>query len=165
MTRNDQTQLLPTRPAHGLLVYHHKDIQILSQKMYSKTTFEYILQQIQLKGNEIQIITLYMSPSCDAKSFKEGIQDLAHNIDDSLPFVLSGDTNVDFLNKDNRHKILFVENTLKCKQLMSKVTTDSQTVLDHIYSNIKDINTGSIDCYWSDHKIIYAAVPLVKCKQ
>ena len=165
ISRNDQTQVLPTRPAHGLLVYYHKDIQILSQKMYSKSTFEYVFQHLQLKGNEIQVITLYISPGCDAKSFKEGIQDLAHNIDESLPFVLSGDTNVDFLNKEYGHKILFVENTLKCKQLMSKVTTNSQSILDHIYSNLENINTGSIDCYWSDHKIIYAAVPLSLCKR
>ena len=56
-------------------------------------------------------------------------------------------------------KILFIENTLRCKQLMSEVTTDNQSILDHIYSNIKDINTDTMDCCWSDHKILYAAVP------
>ena len=77
-----------------------------------------------------------------------------------MPFVLMGDTNVDFLNIDNRSKIQFIENTLHCKQLISKVTTDHQTVLDHIYSNTDNIDVGTIDCYWSDHKFISAAVPL-----
>ena len=36
---------------------------------------------------------------------------------------------------------------------MSEITTDYNTVLDHIYSNTDLKNIGTIDNYWSDHKI------------
>ena len=158
--RNDQEQHSSNRPAHGLMVYFHESVKVMSRKLLTENKFEYVLQRIDFKGNHLQIVILYISPACDTVSFKASVQKLAENLDLSMPFVLMGDTNVDFLNIDNRSKIQFIENTLHCKQLISKVTTDHQTVLDHIYSNTDNIDVGTIDCYWSDHKFISAAVPL-----
>ena len=47
---------------------------------------------------------------------------------------------------------------LQCRQCMAKVTTDNDTILDHIYSNAFIKECGTIDNPWSDHKFVYAAV-------
>ena len=160
ITRNDQKQHSPQRPPHGLLVYCHENIEVKLEKLFTKDRFEYVLQHVNFNGKSIQIVTVYISPNCDTRSLKAFLQDIRKNIDCCEPFVLIGDTNLDFFNKYNRNKIDLIENMLQCKQLMSQATTNNQTVIDHIYSNVEKVDTGVIDSYWSDHKFIYAAVPL-----
>ena len=157
---NDQPRCSANRPPHGLLLYCHRNIHVHSQKMFTQNKFEYVIQHIDYKGNHMQIVTFYLSPACDTQSFKKFIQKIRQDIDVSIPLVLIGDTNIDFYNISNKSKIMFIEETFNCKQLISHPTTDSQTLLDHVYSNIPHTATGTIDCYWSDHKFVYVALPL-----
>ena len=46
------------------------------------------------------------------------------------------------------------------QQLISSCTTDYNTLIDHVYSNVHDdeitLKTGVFETYFSDHKIIWA---------
>ena len=74
------------------------------------------------------------------------------------PIILIGDTNLDIKDSSAKNKIYTMEKMLKCKHFMSEITTDYNTVLDHIYCNIDLKNFGTIDNYWSYHKFISTSV-------
>ena len=48
------------------------------------------------------------------------------------------------------------------KQLISSCTTDYNTLIDHVYTNIVDehitVNSGVFETYFSDHKIFWASI-------
>lgn len=49
----------------------------------------------------------------------------------------------------------------KCRQIVSKVTTKYDSLLDLAFIKVNDdvpIETDVVDAYWSDHKVIYVAV-------
>lgn len=70
-----------------------------------------------------------------------------------------GDFNLDF----NKIKDLpaFLQYTYSLDQLITKATTNYQTTLDHIYTNI-DIrlinSSGVLESYFSDHKPIFISL-------
>ena len=92
------------------------------------------------------------------ETFNTVILNLQKTLMFNSPFILIGDTNLDIKDSSAKNKIYTIEKMLNCKQFMSEFTTDYNTVLDHIYSNIDLKKFGTIDNYWSDHKIIYTSV-------
>ena len=98
----------------------------------------------------------YISPKCNKTTFTQTISQIQKQLNQNLPFVLIGDTNLKLDNLSDVNHIKFIEKTLNCKQFMSDITTDQQSTLDHIYSNCHNLNVGTYDNPWSDHKIIYA---------
>ena len=153
--RNDQAPSSHIRPSHGSLVYCHDLLQLSDFHTFSSDTCEYILLHLPFRAMPLQIVFVYISPSCPANSFQAFVEDIHHHLNSTLPFVLMGDTNLDIHSPQNTSKIKFLENTLHCKQLMMLPTTDNNSVLDHIYSNMGNIPAGILDSYWSDHKFIY----------
>ena len=55
---------------------------------------------------------------------------------------------------------------ISIKQWISSYTTDHKTVLDHIYTNMShlhvDIQTGVLETYFTDHKIVWTSFRDVK---
>ena len=54
----------------------------------------------------------------------------------------------------------FMLHVYNFKQFISQETTDYHTTLDLIFTNEILDTVDVIDNYWSDHKMIYATVPL-----
>ena len=52
-----------------------------------------------------------------------------------------------------------------CDQHVTQPTTDEQTTIDLIFSNSSYQRTGAIDCYWSDHKLLYMVIDLTQAAQ
>ena len=46
------------------------------------------------------------------------------------------------------------------KQLISSCTTDNGTLIDHLYTNLnkENVQAGTLETYFSDHKAIWASV-------
>lgn len=70
-----------------------------------------------------------------------------------------GDFNLDF----NKIKDLpaFLKYTYSLDQLITKATTNYQTTLDHIYTNIdKNLinSSGVLESYFSDHKPVFISL-------
>lgn len=54
-----------------------------------------------------------------------------------------------------------MEETFSCRQVVSKVTGNYGSMLDLIFIQVNSevhIETDVAEAYWSDHKVVYAAV-------
>ena len=45
-----------------------------------------------------------------------------------------------------------------CNQYVKESTTKYDTTIDLVFSNLQSLTIGTIDCYWSDHKMVYAVI-------
>ena len=43
-------------------------------------------------------------------------------------------------------------------QYVTEPTTNNQTTIDLVFSNYPHQNTSVIDCYWSDHNLLYTVI-------
>ena len=43
-------------------------------------------------------------------------------------------------------------------QYVTEPTTNNQTTIDLLFSNYPHQNTSVIDCYWSDHILLYTVI-------
>ena len=76
-----------------------------------------------------------------------------------------GDFNVNWLDEVERrslYNLMINENGLE--QLISSCTTDNGTLIDHLYTNSieEDVQAGTLETYFSDHKAIWASVKVRK---
>merc|ERR1711976_1048184 len=111
-------------------------------------------------GNKmsIQLVFLYLKPDCDVKLFKRSIQLIQDKLNTGMPFILMGDTNLNVNDPSKASRIDHIEDKLHCRQMVREPTTDFDTILDHVYTNLNNMSVGTIDCYWSDHKFICVTI-------
>jgi endonuclease/exonuclease/phosphatase family metal-dependent hydrolase len=64
--------------------------------------------------------------------------------------IVLGDFNVDLKKKEVPFQAL-----KDMKQHIQAPTTDYMSILDHIYTNIVDIQTGVFESYFKDHKPVW----------
>jgi endonuclease/exonuclease/phosphatase family metal-dependent hydrolase len=80
----------------------------------------------------------------------------------NTPVIILGDFNVNLLenasDKNTLYKYLIEEK--QYVQLISQVTTDYKTQIDHIYTNIPERvkSSGVSESYFSDHKPIFVSL-------
>jgi hypothetical protein len=60
--------------------------------------------------------------------------------------------------RQSLYNFMVLENSYR--QMISSFTTDSRTLIDHIYTNLieNEIHTGVLETYFSDHKAIWASL-------
>ena len=155
LIRNDQaTDTLSVRPPHGLAVYLRNDICISSQRLFSTTSTEFIYVNIVHGLTEQQFVALYKSPKMSHTAFFSVLErELFPHVVLSRPLLIIGDFNINVSNGP----ISIIQNIcekFKCKLISDKPTTDNLTTIDLIFSNI-EASAGTVECYWSDHKIVY----------
>ena len=73
--------------------------------------------------------------------------------------IILGDLNINWLVETERGPLFnLLVRDKHYKQLISTYTTDSKTLIDHIYTNIKshsDVQAGVLETYFSDHKAVW----------
>ena len=52
----------------------------------------------------------------------------------------------------------FMSENIACTQLVKIATTDHNSTIDLIFTNLKSSESGVIETPWSDHKAIWAAL-------
>ena len=82
---------------------------------------------------------------------------------EEIPFcqvIVIGDFNVNWLDELERRSLYnLVINELALEQMISSFTTDNRTLIDHLYTNLKEgIHAGTLETYFSDHKAIWASI-------
>ena len=105
-------------------------------------------------------IGIYRSP-------KIPVQQLCHALHEVLSFtssqfnIIVGDFNVNWLDDCRRRPLynLFI-NDNNYRQLISSYTTDNQTTIDHIYTNLPESQAKghTLETSFSDHKSICALI-------
>lgn len=77
-------------------------------------------------------------------------------IDEQKDLVFLGDFNFDLLT-GHTDFLTFMEKVFSCKKIVRKITHDSGSKLDLIFTNISPCATDVIEAYWSYHKMVYCA--------
>ena len=108
----------------------------------------------------VTIISVY-------RSLAVPVQQLCYALNEVLSLSCSqfnifiGDFNINWLDESNRRPLynLFV-NCNNYRQLISTYTTDNQTTIDHVYTNLPEsqANAHILETYFSDHKPICALI-------
>ena len=163
--RTDQEQTdHRTRPPHGLALYVKDTIEVKDIKDFSSPNLEFVAADLVGSKGHVQVVVVYKSPKCRFQEFKRlCINELLPILNVSLSDqVIMGDFNFDIL-KDNSSFLAFMQDTFLCKQIVTKVTTDYNTILDLFFIKVKpsaQVASDVLEAYWSDHNIVYAAVDL-----
>ena len=124
-----------------------------------------------INGIEITIVKVWILPHVTIigvyRSPKIPIQQLCNALNEALTFstsqfnIVIGDFNVNWLDESNRrplYNLLVSENNYR--QLITSYTTDHQTTIDHIYTNLpqSQITPHILETYFTDHKSICASI-------
>jgi hypothetical protein len=163
--RNDQHQsVVRTRPPYGLIVYVREGFVVDELSVFSTPDLEYIMADIISCKGHIQVVFLYKAPNCKFIDFKE---ELLSNLVPVLNMqasniMIMGDFNFDITGKQTKF-LDFMEKTFLCKQIILKKTTRYGSILDLAFVKVNPdvtISSDVLEAYWSDHRIIYAALDL-----
>ena len=141
---------------HGLAIYHRKNVdESVSCRLNG-------IEIIVAKIGVIQFCFVYVPPKCASRENIASFLNLLQSIIIiEQPTVLIGDFNQNALEKSGFIDSLFKRYSF-C-QLITSVTTDYGTCLDHIYVNFprKHILTfGTLESYFSDHKPVFLKINL-----
>ena len=106
----------------------------------------------------INIIAVYRSPQVPLGQRCSALQHIVDQASNNNIFI--GDFNVNWLVEMERQSLyndMVRDNGYR--QLIENPTTDNNTVIDHIYTNIVNMETvsGNLETYFSDHKAIWIA--------
>lgn len=147
-----------SRPYGGTAVY--SKIPYLNGYPYCHNILGIEITVIKIMNPEDwTILAIYRSPKIPVRQLCEAITDVLTTISPNNNIIV-GDLNINWLIETERRPIynLLVRDK-GYKQLISTYTTDNRTLIDHIYTNIADldIKAGVLETYFSDHKAIWAS--------
>ena len=159
--RNDQERdgNSASRPSHGLLSLAKNTVQILDFEHFSSFDVEFSVFYISTETELVQVVFLYRSPSSSVASLKSHLtMNLLPLVDLTQSLVIMGDFNVNVCDDNNKAFVDFMKQQFKCHQRITKPTTDKQSILDLIFTNIDNVEVGVTECPWSDHNGIYMCI-------
>ena len=114
-------------------------------------------------NQDLTIIAVYRSPRIHVSRLCSALVDIIAQ-DASQQNIIIGDFNVDWMIQTQRqslYDVLVRDNGYQ--QLISTYTTDNNTIIDLIFTNISDkINSGVLETYFSDHKAIWTSLKTSK---
>lgn len=160
--RNDSLVPTDTRPPHGLAMYHKPTIICNAHNANGKS-IEITQCTVELSSMLINIIVLYKPPKTQLKHLLNALFVIFQKMMPSTTnTIVLGDFNVDiseYAQSSTKVKLLDFFQKYNLKEVIQPaVTTDYNTAIDHIYTNIKNIKTGVSETYYSYHKAIWIAL-------
>ena len=144
----------------GVAVYISDDIPHNTRPDID-TGIESVSIQVNVPFVKPIIFTCVYGPPGSKVVLFENIEALFSILDhEHFEFLVSGDFNCNKVNNtdnDTKH-IKCIYSTYNCKQLITHVTWNSQTIIDHVITNKPEhIATSEvIPCGFSDHDVMYA---------
>ena len=155
-----------TRTPYGTAVYVKENVQLLSEPLRCNyNDVEMTLIRVNQPVHNLHIAAIYRSTSkVKIARFINALKHLHSTFlnDPNTPVIILGDFNVNLnenaSEKNTLSKYLIEEK--KYVQLISQVTTDYKTRIDHIYTNIPERvkSSGVLETYFSDHKPIFVSL-------
>ena len=158
-----------TRSHYGLAVYSRLQVERSFQaiKMTTVLQVECVVTQVALKPDiTLNVVNLYRQNSTNLLQFKHAIEIVKQHLynirrDACQQYtVIMGDFNLNWFEKSTQE---LMSNLLpNFKQLIESPTTDYNSLLDHIYSDLPSdsVMCYTTECYYSDHKPVVCAVRL-----
>ena len=101
------------------------------------------------------VVVIYRSPSVSIVTFLKQMEEILISLPTNTPTVITGDFNDD-LRVNPSSSLTRLMERYGFQQQIKQPTTDSGTLIDHIYFNKHDtdINTSVVDNYYSDHDLV-----------
>ena len=112
----------------------------------------------------VTIIGIYRPPRISVQHLLAAVNEVL-NLCTSQYNIFIGDLNINWLDEAARSPLYrFFISDHHYRQLVNNVTTDSKTLIDHIYTNLPEFHASShiLETYFSDHK---AVCVLINCFQ
>lgn len=107
--------------------------------------------------DNVIFVAVYKSPGSSVKNLCTKLTDIHHRYLCNKTAVIFGDFNVNWSNANSEKTAL--ENTmskqLNYKQIISASTTDYNSTIDLIFTNLPQYDSGTCETYYSDHKLIW----------
>ena len=157
--RNDVQSSGTSRPYGGTAVYSRVNFIPGYPRVYNINGVEITIMKVMILPH-VTIIGVYRSPKIPVQQLRHALNEIL-NITTSQFNIVIGDFNINWLDECSGRPLynLFV-NENNYRQLISKYTTDNQTAVDHIYTNLPQSQTKShvLETYFSDHKAICALI-------
>ena len=156
--RNNLNSSNGSRPHGGTAVY--SKVPYLPGYPYCHNIHGVEMTVIKLASLEDwTIIGIYRSPNVPVRQLCEAITEVLNNISPDNN-IITGDFNINGLVETDRRPLynLLVRDK-HYKQLISTYTTDNNTIIDHMYTNISniDIQADVLETYFTDHKAVWAS--------
>lgn len=148
------------RPPHGLAVYVKQRIKVSDVHNFSTDLLEFtsIVATLNNDLTKYQIVFLYKSPKCPFSILKHELsQCLQPVLAKQSKLIIAGDFIID-ANALNDNFFTFMQTSFGTSQHISNSTTDHGSSLDLIFTNC-EVSVGTVESFWSDHKIVYCAIP------
>ena len=155
-----------THRSGGLLMYIHYDFHVVEQLLTRDVDIENLIVLLSPRWNpdvRFCVIVLYKNPRVIARQFLPQMEKiLASAPVHSVPTVIMGDLNIDYLAKQNSSQDLNQLMTFYgFSQHVKKPTHRRGGLLDHMYYNrqseIIQVDTKAV--YYSDHLQLCATIP------
>lgn len=150
----------------GVAIFVRQDIHVMPKKcnvVINETMFEYAIIHLVFKDIKILIGCFYRPPSNNITDFVNNIDRLLNNIyKPGIPTFLCGDFNINFDDQCPNHEnanylcnILKTYGLNKCIYDYTRVSKESKTIIDNIFTNIdKNLLSPKVICTdVSDHYI------------
>ena len=104
-------------------------------------------------SSKMCILAVYRRPQQPLATFLSLVDQFVSNLPQIVPTIILGDFNDDLLKTSNSSRLLQLMSSKGFSQLVQASTTDSGSLLDHIYCNSVgvDIYVDVVDTYYSDH--------------
>ena len=111
------------------------------------------------KPTKLHIVSVYRPPSTPICKFTDELLKIVSKLKE-IPTCIVGDFNEDISITCKRHCCSML--TLNgFKQMVKKPTTDSGTLIDHVYVSQKmTVTTDVTDCYYTDHDYVLCAISI-----
>ncbi len=150
----EQSFISEQRPYHGLALYVRKHFK--SKQIFSMCTdkFECMAVDIYIPS-KVLVVMCYKQPRTPNHVLFTKLQEVMEHVDMTKPVIIMGDFNVNKLIRGTL--IANMSQILHCRQIISDITTKSNTCIDLIFTNMEPTACGSIFTAVSHHHLTYAA--------
>lgn len=150
------------RRAGGVAIYYRSDLRmnIRNDLQVPSDNFEMLCLDLNVNNCTYTLCAIYRHPGTPVIDFTDNIAVLLNKIPPSQKFILIGDCNIDLkhYNTCNQTKLyideLISHNMLPLVLLPTRITATSETIIDHLFTNLYpalQVKTGLITEDISDH--------------
>ena len=115
------------------------------------------IEAIKLVLNQLCMIGMYSSPQTQAIELYTTLHEILIECD-NVPVIIISYFNIQ-TPKDNTNPLCnYMKAIYKCNQYVNKSTTKYDITINLVFSNLSNLTVDTIDCYWSDYKMVYTVM-------
>ena len=148
----------------GVMIICPKSLKPVRISIHTQPQFEVVaIIATTLNSNEqICVVAVYRRPQLPLGVFLPLMNDLISNLPPIAPTIIVGDFNDNLLAASRLSTLSQFMSLRQFTQLVQVPTTDSGTLLDHVYCNAtyENMYIDVIDTYYSDHDAVYLSIPI-----